>query len=69
MGKLLNDIERFVTDESNAVGKDEKPLNSHPKSGDYSPSFGKHKTNCQLADDLLKAHAEDQERSTGGDKD
>ena len=26
--ELLNDIERLVTDESNAVGKDEKPLNS-----------------------------------------
>ena len=46
-----------------------RKFSSSSKSGDYSPSFGKHKTNCQLADDLLKAHADDQERSTGGDKD
>ena len=31
----MNDIERLVTDESNAVGKDEKPLNSDEEKNEF----------------------------------
>ena len=31
----MNDIERLVTDKSNAVGKDEKPLNSDEEKNEF----------------------------------